>query len=220
MRTRVGGFTLLELILAFALLGMVMLLVGGALRLATNSWDAGEKHIDQVGQMRIAEVFLRKQFSELQPWRWKKAQGTPLAFLGEADRVRFTAPLVARAGQGGMSWFQLALEPGAAGQRLVLRRLVPDRDLLSFPDFGEAEKTVLAERVAEIKLRYFGNEGRQAVAQEPSWREVWEDPDRLPMLIELKVRPVNGASWPELLVAPVVGSEASCRWDSFYQRCR
>ncbi len=220
MRLRVRGFTLLELILAFALLGMVMLLVGGALRLATHSWDAGEEHIDTVGQMRIAESFLRTQFSQLQPWRWKKAQGAPLAFVGDAERVRFTAPLVARAGQGGLSWFQLALEPNGESKRLVLRRLVPDREMLAFPEFGDGEKTVLAEKIAEIRLRYFGVEGRQAAAQSPSWRDVWQDPDRLPMLIELKVRPEKAGAWPELLVAPMVGSEADCRWDSFHQRCR
>lgn len=220
MRCRAQGFTLLELILAFALLGMMMLLVGGALRLAIHSWDAGEEHIDTVGQMRIAEDFLRRQFSQLSPWRWRKVQGTPLAFVGEAERLRFTAPLVARAGQGGVSWFQLGLEPGGEARRLVLRRMVPDRDLLAFPEFDEGETTILAEQIAEIRLRYFGSAGRQAAAQPPTWREVWDDPDRLPMLIELKVKPTKGAAWPELLVAPMVGSEAGCRWDSFHRLCR
>jgi len=214
------GFTLLELILAFALLGMVMLMVGSALRMATRSWDAGETHIDNVGQMRIAEGFLRQQFSQLHPWRWKKAQGAPLAFKGEVERLRYTAPLVARAGQGGISWFQLSLEQSGEAKQLVLRRLVPDSSLLAFPEFGDAEKTVLADRVADLKLRYYGREGRAAEAQEPTWRDTWEDPDRLPMLIELKIKPEKGLAWPELLVSPMVGNESGCRWDSFLRRCR
>lgn len=220
MHRRQGGFTLLELMLAFALLGMVMLLIGGALRMATQSWDAGETHVDRVGQMRIAENFLRQQFSQLHPWRWKKAQGAPLAFKGETERLRYTAPLVARAGQGGISWFQLSLESAGESRQLVLRRLVPDPGLLGFPEFAEAEKTVLAEGISEVKLRYYGREGRTAEAQEPTWRDTWEDPERLPMLIELKVRPEKGLAWPELLVAPMVGSESGCRWDSFNRRCR
>ncbi len=220
MRNNQGGFTLLELMLAFALLGMVMLLVGGALRLATRSWDAGETHVDSVGQMRIAEGFLRKQFSQLHPWRWKKAQGTPLAFKGEAQRVRYTGPLVARAGQGGISWFQLSVESSGEAQQLVIRRLVPDSDLLSFPEFGDAEKTVLADRISELRIRYYGREGRVAELQEPTWRDTWEDPERLPMLIELKIKPEKGLIWPELLVAPMVGNDSGCRWDSFLRRCR
>ncbi|MBI3148311.1 MAG: prepilin-type N-terminal cleavage/methylation domain-containing protein [Betaproteobacteria bacterium] len=220
MAPRARGFTLLELMLAFALLGLLMALVAGSLGLATKSWDAGEARIDRVGQMRITETLLRSQFSQLHPWRWKKAQGSPLAFVGENERVRFVAPLVARAGQGGVSWFQLGLEAGTEHPRLVLRRLVPDSSLLAFPDFGEAEKTVLAENIAELKFRYFGREGKLATGQEPTWRDTWEDPDRLPMLIELKVKPANGEPWPELLTAPMVGGEAGCRWDSFHQRCR
>lgn len=214
------GFTLLELLLAFALLGIVMLLVGGALRLAARSWDAGEAQVETVGQMRIAENFLRQQLSQLYPWRWKKAQGMPLAFKGGAESLSYTAPLVARAGQGGISWFHLSLEPSGETHRLVLRRLVPDSSLLAFPDFAEAEKTVLAEEISDLKLRYFGREGRATAVQEPTWRDTWEDPDRLPILIELKVKPRRGLSWPELLVAPMVGSESGCRWDSFHQRCR
>ncbi|CAG1011565.1 hypothetical protein BURK2_04301 [Burkholderiales bacterium] len=217
---RIRGFTLLEMMLAFALLGMLMALVAGSLGLASRSWDAGEARTDSVGQMRIAESFLRAQFSQLQPWRWKKTQGAPLAFSGEAERVRFVAPLVARAGQGGISWFQLALEPGKKHSRLMLRRLVPDGSLTGFPDFAEAETTVLAEGIAAIKLRYFGREGRAAAGAEPSWRDAWEDPDRLPMLIELQVRPAQGPAWPLLAAAPMVGAEAACRWDNFQQRCR
>jgi general secretion pathway protein J len=215
------GFTLLELLLALALLGLVLAVVFGALRLSSRSWDSGEDRMERVGQMRIAESFLRSQFNQLFPWRFQKAQGTPLAFTGESDRVRFAAPLVARAGLGGISWYQLAIEEGGKeGKRLVLRRLVPDTDLTAFPDFGEAEKTILAEGVSEIELHYFGREGNQATATEPTWRDHWEDPIRLPSLVRLNIKAAQGPLWPELLLVPMVSGDAGCRWDSFHQMCR
>ena len=45
-RLRQGGFTLLELLIAITLLGLILVLLFGGLRLGMRSWDAGQLNVD------------------------------------------------------------------------------------------------------------------------------------------------------------------------------
>ena len=57
-------------------------------------------------------------------------------------------------------------------------------------------------------------------ANAPTWRDHWDDPQILPLLIRVEVVPASGAPWPQLVVEPRIAPEAGCRaWDSNRNRC-
>jgi general secretion pathway protein J len=216
------GFTLLELLIALTLMALVAGVLFGSLELSVRGWDAGEAKSGRTAQMRLTGDFLRTEIGLAFPARFRKAQGQPMAFNGNESRLRFTGPLVSRVGQGGMFWLQVALEDNG---RLVLQRVVPDPDAVAFPEFGDENKSVLAEGIAEIRLSYFGTPSDLTDNQNPNaqqvmaWQNEWVDRRSLPLLVKLQVKPKVGDPWPDLIVQPKMGSSAGCTWDSFHNRC-
>jgi general secretion pathway protein J len=221
-RSPARGFTLIELMVALALFAMLASILFGSLRLAGRSADAGEEKAQASSGMRLASDYLREQLASQHPQRMRKMLEFPLLFGGTGEELRFTATLPGRVGVGGMWYYKLAVAnvPGKQQTALVLSRVMPDLDGLSLPGFDDAERSVLADDVKSLKIRYFGRDRGVALDQAPTWRNTWEDTQLLPVLVEIDVVPRNGEPWPPILVAPRAAPEAGCRaWDSLRVQC-
>ena len=202
------GFTLLELLISITLLGMILVLLFGGLRLGVRSWDAVQQQVDNLNTVRSVESFLRREMTQIQAHRWKTGTGQRLAFLGERSKVNFVAQLPARIGGGGLYAISLEIEHSAKGKRLVWRHFPLSPLVQDFAALSEAQEIVLAgaelNAVDDIWLTYFG---RANDAATPTWLDRWESDARLPMLIKVQVRFAGGSEWPDFVVAPLLASE-------------
>jgi general secretion pathway protein J len=213
------GFTLLELIIAMMLLALMSSLLFGTLSLSANSWDRGEAKAAQVSDMRLTEEFLRQSLTAQHPLRFHKAVDQPLYFKGERDTLAYAGVLPGRAG-GGLYYFRLAVTPNGDTPRLTLARVIPDSVATTAPGFDGADQSVLADGIAEVRFGYFGRDRDSTDANAPTWRDRWEDPQVLPLMIRIDVTPAKGAPWPSLVIEPRVAPEAGCRaWDFNRSRC-
>ena len=206
-RLRQAGFTLLELLIAMTLLGMILVLLFGGLRLGVRSWDASQKQVDSLNSVRSLESFLRRELSLTYPYAWKNVPGRQLAFLGERNKVSFVAQLPSRVGGGGLYLISVALEQRANSQRIVWKHLPVSSQMNDFSALAETSEMVLAaselSNVEEVWLTYFGRESEGAP---PRWLDRWENSTRLPMLIRVQVRLSNNSQWPDFVVAPMLSS--------------
>jgi general secretion pathway protein J len=218
---RLRGFTLVELLVALALLALMSATLLGSLALAGRSWDAGEAKVNDTTSMRVSHEFLRAQLEGQHAQRMKKMPEWPILFAGERDELRFAAPLPARVQGGGVWYYRLRVADVDGKSSLVLDRMIPDVLSNALPDFGGAEHSVLATGVTSVSFSYLGPEpGVAAGGAEPAWRERWEDRHRLPQLIRIDVRTERGSPWPTLYAAPREAPEAACRaWDNARARC-
>jgi general secretion pathway protein J len=202
------GFTLLELLISITLLGMILVLLFGGLRLGVRSWDAVQQQVDNLNTVRSVESFLRREMSQTQPYRWKAGTGQRLAFVGERNKVNFVAQLPARIGGGGLYAISLEIESDANGKRLVWRHVPLSPLVQDFTAVSMAPKMILAgaelSAVDDIWLTYFG---RLNDSTAPAWLDRWESDTRLPMLIKVQVRFFSGSEWPDFVVAPLLASE-------------
>ena len=213
------GFTLLELLVALVLLALMSSLLYGTLSLSANSWDRGEAKAQQASDMRLTEEFLRQTLTAQHPLRLHKLAEQPLYFQGGRDTLAFAGVMPGRAG-GGMYYFKLAVTAADGKSKLTLARLIPDYAAISLPEFSGADQSVLAEGIAELRMSYFGRDTDANVASTPTWRDQWDDPQRLPLIIRIDVKPVLGSPWPPLIVEPRLAPEAGCRsWDINRNRC-
>lgn len=218
--THVRGFTLLELVIALTLLAIMSSVLYGALGYAGRSWEGGEAKAEATAGMRLSHGFLRTQLESQHPMRMRKMPDFPLLFAGTRDEVRFAAPLPARITGGGVWYYRLRLLSEDDHSRLVLERSLPDVDAAALPQFEKSERSILAEDVKEVRVGYFGYDTAAARTTTPTWRERWDDPHRLPLMIRIDVVPKSGEAWPTLLVAPRQAPEAGCRqWDPNGERC-
>ena len=217
---RLRGFTLLELAIALTLLALMASVLYGALGFAGRSWEGGEAKAEATAGMRLSHGFLRTQLEAQHPLRMRKIPEFPLLFSGTATELRFAAPLPARVTGGGIWYYRVLVKSENDRSRLVLERVLPDVDAPSLPEFDKTERSILAEDVKELRVEYLGHDTGAVRTTAPTWRERWDDPNRLPLLIRVDVVPKVGAPWPSLFVAPRQALESGCRqWDASTERC-
>lgn len=203
-----GGFTLLELLIAITLLGLILVLLFGGLRLGVRSWDAAQLNVDTMNTVRSVEGFLRGEMTRVYPYRWKNVPGQRLAFLGERYKLSFVAPLPSRIGGGGLYIMTMALEQNGNEKRIVWKQLPVSAQMQDFSALADVKEMDLVSAemgaVEEAWLTYFGP---QSDGAEPVWTDRWENDKRLPLLIRVQVRLKHGTEWPEFVVAPMLASE-------------
>lgn len=196
------GFTLVELVIALSILGVLSLLLVNGLRLATRTWDAVEQRTTAAHQGHLTLIFLQRQIELAQPLRLSRdAEPKHISFVGQRHALRFVAPLPGHLGAGGMYWFTLGLVDGGAGKRLVLAYRLFQRE--DWERFGasDVEQAVLMEGLQDLQFEYL----EPATAEAPArWISDWEAQDRLPRLIRVQITNISGSSgpWQEFFVAP------------------
>jgi general secretion pathway protein J len=204
------GFTLLELLISITLLGMILVLLFGGLRLGVRSWDAVQEQVDNLNTVRSVESFLRSEMSLAFPYRWKGLKGQRIAFSGTRNQVSFVAQLPSRIGDGGLYVVSLELERSGKEKRLLWRQTPLSSEMQDFSALGQSPATVLASTelstVEDIWLSYFGRETEKAA---PVWMHEWASDARLPTLIRIQVKFADGSEWPDFVVAPMLTTEAA-----------
>ena len=219
MRKAATGFTLIELVVAMALLGAMMVLIYSGLTFALRSWDAGEVNGRRTADRRIGENFLRRELAELFPMRFKDPMTVKVAFLGEPHKLKFVSSRPAGITQGGLSLVGLEVENGATPREhhLVMRRAMPDDEAKDFGPLERAERTVLIEDVESVQFDYFGTENDFA---DPKWYETWPHADRIPRLVRLRIRAPDATLMAEMVMRIELSEEAGCLENSFQRVCR
>jgi general secretion pathway protein J len=209
LRAAEHGFTLLELLAAITLLGLLMAALFGGLRLGARVWETADARLDASVRIQIVQDFLRQRLAEtlpLEPVRPELAEAgvfEPL-FLGKAEAVRFAGLLPENLGAG-MYLIELALaESGhAEGRGNLVLRWRPFEPSNQTVEQAEPEERVLIENIEALELSYFGTNDPK---QPPDWWQSWESQGELPRLIRLRVRFAEDDErrWPELIVRPMV----------------
>ena len=74
------GFTLLELLISLTLLGLILVLLFGGLRLSVRSWDSVQRQVDNLNSVRSVESFCAAKWSAYNPTagRLRPVLGLPL----------------------------------------------------------------------------------------------------------------------------------------------
>ncbi len=219
MKRTEAGFTLIELVVAMALLGTMLVLLYSGLTFALRSWDAGDTNGRRTADRRIGENFLRREISELFPMRWKEPNIVKFAFEGEKDRMRFVSSRPAGIAQGGLALVGIEVQeergPGRK-KNLVMRRAMPDDEARSFGPLDAAEPTVLLAGVDSVSFEYFGAENDFTP---PKWSDTWRIEVKVPEMIRVRIVAADGPQ-PDMTVRINLGEEAGCLENAFQRNCR
>jgi general secretion pathway protein J len=205
------GFTLLELLVAITLLGLLMAALFGGLRLGTRVWETADARLEASVRIQIVQDFIRQRLAEALPLEGMPPEGMPpeLAeagmraplFQGTVEAVRFAGLLGENLGAG-VYVMELALAEYEDSGDLVLRwHPLEPQDQTA--EEIEPEERVLIENIEALELSYFGTIDP---AQPADWWQGWGGQPELPRLIRLRVRFADNdeRQWPELIVRPMV----------------
>ena len=219
MRARGAGFTLIELVIALALMGVMVLFMYSGLAFGLRGWDAADTNGRRTADRRIAENFLRREVAELFPMRWKDPLVLRLAFEGKPDLLRFVSVRPAGISVTGLSLVGVSAEQDTAKRtrNLVMRRASPGDEQKDFGPLAQGEATILFDDIDSVAFEYYGAENDFT---DPKWVDTWEWPGRIPQLIRIRVRTVDGSYLPEMIVRMMLSEEAGCLESQFQRVCR
>lgn len=175
LREENKGFTLLELILALGIVGFIVVISLGAIRLGASAQDAGNLKVDTFQRLRLIENQLTQKIKSTYPVfkildqsvfaskNLNKKSERILAFEGTTDSIRFvtfSSPLTSQRKPPWMheTTFYLGEHPitGKSGIIMGEKKISENFNSKSTLINSEQEKLfILAENVAYLKFRYY-----------------------------------------------------------------
>jgi general secretion pathway protein J len=196
-----AGFTLLELLIAITLLGLLMAALFGGLRLGARAWDRSEERLSESARLQAVQNFLRDRLAQAYPLYAEDESGRlRLGFEGDPAAVRFVTLMPEYLGTG-FAELVLAVEERSDATDLVVRwrhfELEPQPD-----EEAEPQIKVLLEGIEALEIAYFGALARGEPAR---WHEQWLEGSALPQLVRLRVLffEDDRRYWPDLIVRPM-----------------
>jgi general secretion pathway protein J len=195
MRARATGFTLLEVMIAVALLGLIVLGLAQGLRFGLAAWDRQTRQIAARDDLGTADRLIRALIAQAEP----AEEDEPPHLRGAAGAITLRTRLPLAAELAGIGDVEAALGVDA-GHRLVLRA-TPHPNAAPLRAARPVIEEVLLADVDHIELSYWrpGRNGQPGLWQ-PSWRSA-----DLPLLIRLRLVFLPGISrhWPDIIAAPL-----------------
>jgi len=180
------GFTLLELILALAIVGALLAIAFGGLRVGAAAWRQGEERAEAHQHARTLAVSLARAVSAAYPYRASMGQPpqpmilfngtqTRLEFVTTAAPFPFPEPIAFTA-------VVIALD-GDPPALVVSQRALPNQE-----PFKEAPEVLRDTAVTGLELAYLAEDG--------TWRDAWNgDTEKTtPRAVRVSVGATFGAS--------------------------
>jgi general secretion pathway protein J len=206
-----AGFTLIELMVATAVVAFLSLLLFGGMRFGTRVWEKAETATSGENSIRSAQEVLTEELSNIYPlFVVTTPQDRYVEFDGEAQRVTFLAP--AKKIQGAMEVVTIAAQPqnGTLALRVSAKaELAPSLTI-------RPAQTVIGG-LQTFNIAYFGAEAPGAPAE---WTNVWQNQRILPMLIRIRATFAKREKWPDLVIAPRIDVDEACVFDQLTKNCQ
>jgi prepilin-type N-terminal cleavage/methylation domain-containing protein len=187
-RHRSEGFTLVEVLIALALVAGVLAVALGAARVGLAAWRQGEARAERLQHARTLTALLDQVVGSAYPYRATAGDGGVLAFEGEPERLAFVTTVAPVTPSAPIAFVavRLAEENGA----LAIRQAVlPAREPLA-----EGALVLRDADVTALRLRYLR-------AEDGSWNDRWTgaNAQTLPAAVEVTLTTARGPQPPMLI---------------------
>ncbi len=192
------GFTLIEVIVALVVLGVILVGLGQATRFGMSAWGLETRLADNASALERMDRILRLLIEQASP----PVSTDDKPFDGQEHRLSFKTLLPDEPQSEPVRHAQVALGVDDH-HRLVLRWQIRANATL----LGQAPKEqqiVLAEGIERIDLAY-----RQNAADGGKWSKTWTD-GALPGLVQIHFVLANGHHrWPDMQVPTMLDANGS-----------
>ncbi|HKZ04039.1 MAG TPA: type II secretion system protein GspJ [Methylomirabilota bacterium] len=183
-----AGFTLVEVLIALALVAGVLAVALGAARVGLAAWRQGDARAEGLQHARSLALLLDQVISTASPYRIGTSDGGRLAFEGEPERLAFvtTAPAVPPAAP--IAFVALRLERDEAGLA-IHQGLLPALDPLA-----DLTPALRDGTVRGVRFRYRRTE-------DGTWSDRWSGANQqsLPAAVEVTLTTARGPQPPVII---------------------
>ncbi len=192
-RSASAGFTLLEMVLALVIFGMIAAIVYSAFYFGHRAVTSGERAADDNQRMRLAEELMGRQVRSAVYYFAKHDEDDVAYFFGQSDGMSFVTSAPQSRGGTGLAVVNYRLVDGS----LVVEErtsFTPD-DLYAAPADAHIERAVLLQGFSSFRLEYLPRE-----EVDLGWSDKWDarDEDTLPAAVRVTIEGLpffGGAPW-------------------------
>ncbi len=200
-----SGFTLIEVLMVMTLLGVMMVLLFGSLKICADSWHKGENKIAQVNEVAVVYNFFQQHLAVAKPLLndFKKSDlQAKLAFQGKKQSLQFVSSFPASVGKLGLQLFSISLDKEDNDKQVIKVTIKPFFPMENEDSDVHKEEVVLLNGVSDFSISYFGtDDGMDNDVNNASWRDEWLDKNAQPRLVKIAIKLDNDTFWPDMLIA-------------------
>jgi prepilin-type N-terminal cleavage/methylation domain-containing protein len=113
------GFTLLELTVSITLIGMIVMILVGAMRLSSRSVESGERRIGSLERVRSSFNIIDSQIQSYIPLKYEEDGNTINYFKGEREFIQFATNYSIWGGQRGYVVATYRVESDNSGKQFI-----------------------------------------------------------------------------------------------------
>lgn len=202
------GFTLLELLIALALMGLLSVLLYSAFNVGVRQWESAEMRFSRIETNLAGRRALQQLLGEAYPRYVSTPEGRgSVAFDGTAETLTFLSLLPAALGSGEFAEMTLAVKDSY----LALAWSLPDSDV-------QHQSRILGDKMQAVEFAYFG---RLSGEQVHTWHSTWKEQTHLPQLVRMRWSGAESLSSEggEIIVRPRIDVDVACVYDPISRAC-
>jgi general secretion pathway protein J len=201
-----SGYSLLELVIALALLGFIAIATSSGVQFGARAWEASEAKVEAIERVQGAQNLLRTLLQRAMPRELDPSFAVDLdLFRGSASALAFTASAPSAFGAEGLTRFDLRVDGEQGVRRLVLTWQSANKG-------GETRSQTLVSGAESIAIAYGVRDQGGAVV----WTDAWQDRSGAPALVTIRVayREGAGRSWPLFMVRTRITQDPLCLYNA------
>jgi general secretion pathway protein J len=192
-----SGFTLLEMLVALAVLGFLMVGLTQGVRAGLTMWGAQTRRVGETADLDAGARVLRRLLSGISlvsASRISLGVSSTEKFEARPDSLTFVGDLPTGFGTTRRADITLELHEG----RLVLRWSPRRHEISAAPAPPEPIETELIRRVERLDLAYWG---APSPGEPAGWQSQWDRRDINPELIRVRLgfATADRRRWPDLI---------------------
>ncbi len=172
-----GGVTLLELMISITLLGIVMLIIFGTMRLGYRSIEKAERTMEFLERLRASLGIIESQLQSQTPLFYERDDEKKVYFAGTNEFIQFSTNYSIWSGQLGYVKVAYNVERNTQGKLT----LYATENTISVED---ARKTILLDNIDDISFKYFY---KDPTAEHGEWRDEWVETFFLPEMVSVNI---------------------------------
>jgi general secretion pathway protein J len=212
-----AGFTLLEILVAVTLLGLLSVALFGAVRAGAKGWGRAEQHIAASTDAAAVQDLLRRMIGSAKPVFASSDPSTAaVAFEGDARSLALigTLPDALAPGLQGQQRVFLAQVGGTQSLMLSWRLDLPSADGGTLPE----TLVPLMDNVGTVRFAYYGPSGDGSTR---GWSDTWSNRQTLPSLVRVHIESADKSlpPWQDLIAAPLATISNECRYTGLDAGC-
>jgi general secretion pathway protein J len=182
---RTAGFTLVEVLIAVAIVAGVLAVALGAARVGLAAWRQGDARAEGLQHARSLTLLLDQVISAAYPYRIEAGDAGRLAFEGEPERLAFVTTVPAVTPAAPIAFVALRLERDEGGLA-VLQGVLPAGEPLA-----DLTPALRDGTVRSVRFRY-------RRIEDGTWSDRWSGANEqaLPGAVEVTLTTARGAQPP------------------------